>query len=401
MSFSSVNVGEQLAIATKKQPVMSQQAQQRAVSKLPVFRQEGFLASVSKLPAAVQRDIEAEGVTFIYNDSELEINEFGGLYQSGSNVIVLFGNSNRDIHTLWGSITLAHEIGHSLQFVKDEHGVPKAYKIHELQEVFDKEVSVFRQKYPNQAEIYAMTNPYEMFAEIYAMLNSDIDDTSWGMYSPLMQRYQILKENFPKCIEVVKRHIEEIRALDESKRCNKAEEHNVIYDSKGRVVTSNTGGHNSSYTYDPFFPEIVRTVNFSSPQTNPVEVQYFHDRIIKTESCLYNGKLEKIEEILSKKDGTIQQARYSNNQLLSRSFEDKKNGNYIICFPVDGGFLVSICINGKQVVTGEKLDVSKEDFLSGKIDLKKYLDEYIESQKAQSKDDGIGWLGRLVDWFCG
>ena len=34
MSFSFVNVGEQLAIATKKQPVMSPQAQQRAVSKL-------------------------------------------------------------------------------------------------------------------------------------------------------------------------------------------------------------------------------------------------------------------------------------------------------------------------------------------------------------------------------
>lgn len=396
MSFSSVNFSEQLAIATKKQPVMSQQAQQRAVSKLPVFRQEGFLARVSKLPLDVQRDIEAEGVTFIYNDSELEINEFGGLYQSGSNVIVLFGNSNRDIHTLWGSITLAHEIGHSLQFVKDERGVPKAYKIHELQEVFDKEVSAFRQKYPNQAEIYAMTNPYEMFAEIYAMLNSDIDDTSWGMYSPLMQRYQILKENFPKCIEVVKRHIEEIRALDESKRCNKAEEHNVIYDSKGRVVTSNTGVHESSYTYDPIFPEILRSKKMESPDgKSSREEKYLSDDVLVIDTV--ESDRCKVCRTHSSKDNTISALFYADGMLYARGFEDKNNNSAIIVqLSPTGDVYFSVVRGSDQVVSNEICrDVTKDDFLSGNIDFKALLQKYSKEKDNESK----GFFSWISDWF--
>lgn len=56
---------------------------------------------------------------------------------------------------------------------------------------------------------------------------------------------------------------------------------------------------------------------------------------------------------------------------------------------------MSICINGKQVVTGEKLDVSKEDFLSGNIDFKELLQKYSKEKDNESK----GFFSWISDWF--
>lgn len=205
------------------------------------------------------------------------------------------------------TLTIVHEIGHSVQYVKGDDGVSKPYKMNELRKVFDEEVAACRQKYPKQAEIYAMTDPCEMFAEIYILLNSNYSETFSAYFDSKLSKHnfwddgfdwkvnqlKILKDNFPKCIETVKKHIAEIRALDESKRNNKVETYNVMYDSQGRLVAENAGNHSSYYTYDPIFPDILRTSKYLSPVTNPIEIQYFHERMIRTESCLYNGTLEK------------------------------------------------------------------------------------------------------------